>query len=449
MSFEVSVFNPPVSGGGGGSGTEYTEDDASALDPVGGQLIARRRDTLSTETSADGDNTALNSTAKGELYVKHVDSLTVGNAYETQTGTISALGGASGEVNLAFTFARATVGLLITGTWVGTIAVQVSVDGTTFVASEIIPIASGVIATATTANGSWHIPVGGLKAIKIISTAWTSGTANISLTACTASHVTETYCETADNTKVQVHGAVTTSAPSYSDGTTRSMSLTTAGAVRTDGSAVTQPVSAASLPLPSGAATSANQSTEITSLQLLDDVVVADNAGFTDGTTKLSMAGFILDETAGAALTENDAAAARIDSKRAIVNVIEDATTRGQRLSITAANAAKVDGSAVNQPVKQAQSSFDHGRKSSIGTSAVQITSTSTAAIIGVEVKAARTNSVRVFVGNSDVTADSADSTDGMELGPGESVFIPVDNANKVYVIAESGSSAKVFWAVA
>lgn len=103
--------------------------------------------------------------------------------------------------------------------------------------------------------------------------------------------------------------------------------------------------------LPSGASTLAEQQTQTTSLQLLDDVVVADNGAFTDGTTKLSMAGFIFDEVAGTALTENDAAAARIDAKRAVVGVIEDETTRGRRLTITAANAAKVDGSAVTQPV--------------------------------------------------------------------------------------------------
>lgn len=58
-----------------GGGTQYTEDDASVANPVGNQLIARRRDTLSSETTADGDVTALNSTAKGELYVKHVDTI--------------------------------------------------------------------------------------------------------------------------------------------------------------------------------------------------------------------------------------------------------------------------------------------------------------------------------------------------------------------------------------
>lgn len=94
-----------------------------------------------------------------------------------------------------------------------------------------------------------------------------------------------------------------------------------------------------------------NSASLLTSLQLIDDTVVADNAGFTDGSTKLDMAGFILDETAGTALTENDAAAARIDSKRAQVLVIEDESTRGRRLTITASGAAKVDGSGVTQPV--------------------------------------------------------------------------------------------------
>ncbi len=82
-----------------------------------------------------------------------------------------------------------------------------------------------------------------------------------------------------------------------------------------------------------------------------DSQKVADNAAFVDGTTPVETAGYIFDEVAGTALTENDAAAARIDSKRAQVGVLEDATTRGQRAAVSAANALKVDGSAVTQPV--------------------------------------------------------------------------------------------------
>jgi|ERR1019366_4672720 hypothetical protein len=46
--------------------------------------------------------------------------------------------------------------------------------------------------------------------------------------------------------------------------------ISATGALKVDGSAVTQPVSAASLPLPTGAATAANQTTEITSLAAID-----------------------------------------------------------------------------------------------------------------------------------------------------------------------------------
>lgn len=60
-----------------GGGTQYTEDVASAVDPIGNQTIARRRDSLSAETTTDGDNTALNCTSKGELYVKHIDAIPV------------------------------------------------------------------------------------------------------------------------------------------------------------------------------------------------------------------------------------------------------------------------------------------------------------------------------------------------------------------------------------
>jgi len=100
-------------------------------------------------------------------------------------------------------------------------------------------------------------------------------------------------------------------------------------------------IDATSLPLPTGAATAANQ----TAASLVD------NAAFTDGTTRVTPSGHIFDETAGTALTENDVGASRMDSKRAQIIAIEDATNRGRRLAITAANAATVDGSAVTQPV--------------------------------------------------------------------------------------------------
>lgn len=74
------------------------------------------------------------------------------------------------------------------------------------------------------------------------------------------------------------------------------------------------PVSATTLPLPTGAATSANQTTEITSLQLIDDVPAAMNAAFSKGAPAMGQ----LDDTSTTAATEDNVAPVRITPQRAI-----------------------------------------------------------------------------------------------------------------------------------
>jgi hypothetical protein len=61
-------------------------------------------------------------------------------------------------------------------------------------------------------------------------------------------------------------------------------------------------------------------------------------------------------------------------------------------------------------------------------------------------VRASHDNSGTVSVGSStNVTADTSDSTDGLPLAPGESLLVKVDDANKVYVIANA-TGQKVFY---
>jgi hypothetical protein len=105
-----------------------------------------------------------------------------------------------------------------------------------------------------------------------------SGTVAVSNSFALDASVTGLQVSQASTTSGQkgtlVQGAVTTAAPTYTTAQTNPLSLTTAGALRVDGSAATQPVSgtitanagsgtmavsAASLPLPSGASTSAKQ----------------------------------------------------------------------------------------------------------------------------------------------------------------------------------------------
>lgn len=119
-----------------------------------------------------------------------------------------------------------------------------------------------------------------------------------------------------------------------------------------DGSSAitTLPVSLASVP--------SHAVTNVGTFAVQDSEKIADNAGFTDGTTKVLPTGYVYDEVAGTSLTENDIAAARIDVKRAQVLVLEDGTTRGRKATVSASNALKVDGSAVTQPVSDASGSL-------------------------------------------------------------------------------------------
>jgi hypothetical protein len=57
----------------------------------------------------------------------------------------------------------------------------------------------------------------------------------------------------------------------------------------------------------------------LTSLQLLDDTIFSDDATFTPGTSKVSMAGFHADETATDSIDEGDAGAARMTLDRKII----------------------------------------------------------------------------------------------------------------------------------
>ena len=101
-----------------------------------------------------------------------------------------------------------------------------------------------------------------------------------------------------------------------------------------------------------------------------DSEKVADNAGFTDGATKLTPVGYAFDEVAGTSLTENDLAAARIDSKRAQVFTLEDATTRGQRAAVQATGAvlaAILTGTTVSVVGDRSHDDTDSGQPVKVG----------------------------------------------------------------------------------
>ena len=194
-------------------------------------------------------------------------------------------------------------------------------------------------------------------------------------------------------------GAVTTAAPSYTTAQTSPLSLTTAGALRVDNSANTQPVSgtvtanagtgtmavsAASLPLPSGAATSAKQPALGTAGTASSDVLsVQGIASMTalkvDGSAVTQPVSGTITANAGTGTMAISAASlplptsAATDASVTGLQVAQASTTSGQKgtlslgavttaapsyttaqsspLSLTTAGSLRVDNSANTQPV--------------------------------------------------------------------------------------------------
>jgi len=69
---------------GGSGGTEYTEDEAAAADPVGGVQVLVRQDTPAGLVSTDGDNVARRGTNYGAAFSQILDS--AGNFVDTFGG---------------------------------------------------------------------------------------------------------------------------------------------------------------------------------------------------------------------------------------------------------------------------------------------------------------------------------------------------------------------------
>lgn len=86
-------------------GTEYTEDDPSAANPSGGMLMAVRADSPAAVTDTDSDNIAIRATNKGEVYVKHIDSVPVTGTFFQATQPVSLASVPSHAVTNAGTFA--------------------------------------------------------------------------------------------------------------------------------------------------------------------------------------------------------------------------------------------------------------------------------------------------------------------------------------------------------
>lgn len=75
----------------------------------------------------------------------------------------------------------ATGGIVIAGTWSGTLTISASVDGVSFSNIVTQPIGGGAFSSSITSNGSYLISLAGFFAVKVTMTSFTSGAAEVKI----------------------------------------------------------------------------------------------------------------------------------------------------------------------------------------------------------------------------------------------------------------------------
>jgi len=73
------------------------------------------------------------------------------------------------------------VGVQLTGTFAGTLQFEMTIDGTNYVAVQATDVTAGTAATTVTAAGVVFFNVVGARNVRVLSTAWTSGTATVTI----------------------------------------------------------------------------------------------------------------------------------------------------------------------------------------------------------------------------------------------------------------------------
>lgn len=320
-----------------GGGTQYTEDAAAAANPVGTAVILVRADTPAGVASADGDNLAQRGSNFGASYVTILDAAgAVVQAEDLVAQELDYDTGAGTATQVLFGIALPASGGPVAGgtatnpVQIGDAGGSLTVDGTVGVSGTVAVTQSGTWDevgindsgnSITIDNAALSVVGGGVEATALRVTVASDSTGVLSVD---------------DN-----GGSLTV------DGT---VAVTNAGLTALDGAIAGTEVQVdiVSSALPTGAATSAKQDTQITAeqaiqtaVELLDNAVRAEDEASAGGHS-----GFVV----LARRTDTPAAQSGTDGDYEFLQVV------GGRLAATSVvtGTVTVDGSGVTQPVSHA-----------------------------------------------------------------------------------------------
>lgn len=223
----------------------------------------------------------------------------------------------------------------------------------------------------------------------------------------------------------------------------------TAQAWLVDGSATTQPISAAALPLPAGASTSALQTTGNTSLASLDTKLPAQGAALIAASTPVNIASnqtvpvsaVSLPLPAGSATAANQAT--EIASLASIDGKLNSLGQKTSANSVPVVIASDQSGIPTTQSPASAIVTGANDTLAAAGT-AQQLGNH--AATRGVYINAPVSNSGMIYVGDVNVTNGSG-ANSGIMLTQAGSLFLPLSNSNLLYWDADT-TGDKIYYTV-
>lgn len=332
-----------------GGGTQYTEDAAAAADPVGTALNLIRKDTLAAVTDTDGDNVAARGTNKGELYVKHADSIAVTGTFWQATqpisGTITANLGTIADVATETTLAalNAKVTAVNTGAVVVSSSALPTGAATAANQSTLIGHVDGIEGLLTTIDGdTGNIATAVTDLPNVIGTDGAAGPSKVLSIGGTQAtgEIQEIQVDADGQLQIDVvSSALPTGAATAARQDTGNTSLATlAGAVagtEMQVDVLTMPtvtVTATNLDVQSGGAdlaTSAQGAGIQTAVELLDDAVFTDDTStHATGTTK-GIGIMAVAAPTDASVNANDIAMPAMTTDRKLHVSVQDALPAG------------------------------------------------------------------------------------------------------------------------
>lgn len=368
--------------GGGAGGTSATDNSAftggsTAVTPMGAIFDA------SPPTITDG-NVGAPRMSSSRILLVDCQSGCAG-ASDTVGGT-TALNALNAAASVALSGQQGAEVFIAAGTLAGTVVAEISHDGgTTWVSAVFLEPTSGATATSivfTNPSAATSRAIGYLGPIthaRVRVSAFTSGTADGTLRSTATRPFVVVYGSDGTNLRaarmatdgtVRVDPTGTTTQPisaaslplpsgaatsANQDGIIRdgtgdtTQANVSVGRLHVDPSGVTSPISAASLPLPTGASTLAEQQTQTTALQLIDDVVHADNAAL----GKVTAIGCQFDDTTPGTTTENNVRALRCTTRRELHTVIRDGAGNERSANVNASNELNVSAAVTSVPANQ------------------------------------------------------------------------------------------------